>query len=206
MKGLPVATDAVARIGERIAVPGANGLRAGGGVVVVLTGHRRRDGVTTMAIALARYFAATPSRRVLLIDASENGGSIPWQWDHTAPDVTLSPIESLIQAAQGGGDGHRVALLRWPGDPGGAPADLVAESRQRYDVVLVDAGPLTGAGFRRWSRCADQTVLVVDGNRTTVEALRRLATELDHAQVQLTGVILNRRRFWIPDFLYRFLY
>jgi len=44
---------------------------------------------------------------------------------------------------------------------------------------------------------------VIDTERTTVEALERLRSDLAHAGRSLTGIILNKRRLPVPEALYR---
>jgi hypothetical protein len=53
-----------------------------------------------------------------------------------------------------------------------------------------------------WADAANQVLLVVDTTRTTVKALERLQKSLSSTSLSLTGVILNKRRFPIPSFLY----
>ena len=45
-------------------------------------------------------------------------------------------------------------------------------------------------------------LLVVDTTRTTLPALERLGKELKAAEFTLSGVIMNKRDYPIPGFLY----
>ena len=74
--------------------------------------------------------------------------------------------------------------------------------RARYDVIVVDAGSLQQGLAHFWSRMASQVLLVVDTTRTTVQALERLGKELKTAKLALSGVVLNKREYPIPQFLY----
>ena len=80
--------------------------------------------------------------------------------------------------------------------------DYLSAMRARYDVIVVDTGSLQEGALRLWAGVASQVLLVVDTTRTTVQALERLAKDLKSAKQAITGVVLNKRDYPIPQFLY----
>ena len=64
------------------------------------------------------------------------------------------------------------------------------------------AGALTSRAPYDWSDGTSQVLLVVDTDRTKVEALSRLRKELKTAKLKLGGIVLNKREYHIPRFLY----
>jgi Mrp family chromosome partitioning ATPase len=205
-------SEAFDPIRERILSAGRDLKAAGGAIAVVLTARRRGDGVTTIAIGLARSFARTPHCRVLVIDHDAVEGGVAARLDVAARTLDPAPAgrpapsarDVILPVASAGfdlltlGPGHARAL---PDEPPWEP--LLTELRSAYDVILVDAGSLERHVPLGWGRWADQTILVVDTTSTTVETLDRLKADLKYWAQPLTGVILNKRRLPVPDALYR---
>jgi capsular exopolysaccharide synthesis family protein len=81
---------------------------------------------------------------------------------------------------------------------------LVAELRKRFDYVLIDAAPL-GA----YPECAvlcdkvDSVILVVKHGSTRREVVMRTRETVTRAGGRILGIVLNRRKFPIPEFLYK---
>jgi len=78
--------------------------------------------------------------------------------------------------------------------------------RERFDFTLLDAPPLTldpeSASLARWT---DGVILVVYAGRTRWEVVEQAKVQLQLAGAKLLGVVLNRRRFAIPQWLYNSL-
>ena len=82
----------------------------------------------------------------------------------------------------------------------------IAELRQRFDFVIVDAPPLT-----RYSdavvlgRLSNGLVLVIEANSTRREAAAAVTESLRSAKVPILAAVLNKRTFPIPEKIYRML-
>jgi capsular exopolysaccharide synthesis family protein len=80
----------------------------------------------------------------------------------------------------------------------------LAELKAEFDYVLIDAAPVNVyADAALLGKLADGVVLVVQANSTRREVVRKAKESLDSAKVRLLGAVLNKRRFPIPEFLYR---
>jgi len=80
----------------------------------------------------------------------------------------------------------------------------LGELRAEFDYVLVDGPPVNlYADTALLGKLADGVVLVVQANSTHREAARKAKESLESANVRLLGVVLNKRTFPIPEFLYR---
>ena len=80
----------------------------------------------------------------------------------------------------------------------------LAELRAEFDYVLIDAAPANlYADAALLGKLADGVVLVVQANSTHREVVRKAKQSLDSAKVRLLGAVLNKRRFPIPESLYR---
>jgi capsular exopolysaccharide synthesis family protein len=79
----------------------------------------------------------------------------------------------------------------------------IAELRRRFGFVVVDMSPIVpfseGVQF---ARVPDGVVLVVWSGRTKRELVQRALELLDDAGARVLGTVLNRRRFYVPRFIY----
>ncbi len=90
--------------------------------------------------------------------------------------------------------------------PGERPwVDALAGLRASYDLILIDAGAISTPLALRWARLGDLRVLVVDASRTNEEELERLRSELHSIGQEVDAAVLNKRRYYVPGFLYRFV-
>jgi len=81
---------------------------------------------------------------------------------------------------------------------------LLQSALQRYHTVLIDAPPIVGSpetppmtGF------ADGVVLVVHCGKTKREIVQRSMNMIGQFDARVLGVVLNRKKYYIPDFIYR---
>jgi capsular exopolysaccharide synthesis family protein len=80
----------------------------------------------------------------------------------------------------------------------------LAELKAEFDYVLIDAPPVSlYADAALLGRLADGVVLVVQANSTRREVVRKTKERLESAKLRLLGAVLNKRRFPIPEFVYR---
>lgn len=86
----------------------------------------------------------------------------------------------------------------------GAIARVVDDARNRHAAVLIDLPPLLVVPeAEHISTLCDGVVLVVRADKTRQEVMQQAQTRLEAAGSRLLGVILNRRRFYVPAKLYR---
>ena len=55
------------------------------------------------------------------------------------------------------------------------------------------------------ARLADEVILVVEAERERMEVIKSTQEILAEAKANLTGIILNKRNFYIPKWLYKTL-
>jgi Mrp family chromosome partitioning ATPase len=81
---------------------------------------------------------------------------------------------------------------------------FISELRTRFEYVLIDAAPVgTYPDCAALCDKVDAVLLVVKHGSTRREVLRRTKGIVTRAGGNILGVVLNRRRFPIPGFLYR---
>ena len=215
MRGTTVRNDgelraSVEAIRERLfALASATGADSGGAFTVLMS-RIGGEGVTTVTACLARAIARDRLLRVLVIafDAGKRGaaamlGVTPKAFAGFGAAEDAPAPRQFVQALEDGFlnvltvDAAVAIGARWTQALGALAGE--------YDLVLVDAGskrnPLPG----RRPENSDRVVLVIDSSRTTVEELRRLRAEFDAGDNRPAAVILNKRDYYVPRFLYRYV-
>jgi len=172
--------------------------------VFVITSSVQGEGKSTVATNLA-IALSEGDKRVLLIDADLRRPAVA-QYTGMVPDTGLSTILagriSLEDAVQPWGDGALTVLTagRIPPNPSEllssrAMAALIADARERFDVIVIDTPPLGAvADAASLVSVADGTVVVVD--RTTVRRsqLTHTVDAIRRAGGSVAGVVLNKAR------------
>ena len=207
--------DAYRQIASRI-VSGedAEKARESGAIVVSLVSRSPREGVSTVSRELAMVLQMGRHGRVLLIDGSSAKSTSAREKSGAARELTLEAVEQQSNErpfpesylSRAGADGivaMRIAdssILNseaWP--------DAFQQMRQLFDVILVDTGSMASDTPYLWSRYATRALLVVDVQRTGIQELERLRFELTHSGLHPDAVILNKKKYYVPGFLYRHL-
>ena len=197
--------------------PGQSGASAqtpgpAGALVVSLMSRVGGEGVTTVAVGLARALARVGSLRTLLIDhdsgrggAAAQLGSSPQTFAGWTAQASASALLDAVVDIEPG----QLGLLNLGSNvPSGFANDILwapayAALRQCHDLVLVDAGSTRQPLALRWARLVDLRLLVLDTGRTTAEELERLKVEWQANGQTLDAVVLSKRDYPVPGFLYR---
>lgn len=185
-------------------------------IIVEIIAANRGEGVSSVVRGLAQAAALIGSARVLICDATPERSNFS-HFRVDAPAATLDDfaakragLDDAIVDAPGAGlslcalsdpeSGSRVAVNI------GAVDAVLAMLRERYDLIVIDAPPtnrnVLGPAL---AKKADGVVLVVEAERTRtpIAAAALHAIEINAGRV--LGVVLNKRRFHIPGFVYRWL-
>jgi Mrp family chromosome partitioning ATPase len=183
-----------------------------GALVVSLLARVPGEGVTTIAVGLARAVTRVHTLRTLLVGYDSGGrgaaamlGVPARPFAGWADDSAASSLSAAVVPVQ---PGQLDLLTLGAAVPSGFAADErwaadFAQLCPAYDVILVDAGATTQPLALRWARIAALQLLVVDTGRTTAEELERLKVEWRSNGQEVDAVILNKRDFHVPGFLYR---
>jgi capsular exopolysaccharide synthesis family protein len=173
------------------------------------------EGVSTVSAYLASSLASLSGGRILLVDADIKDPSL-----HTIFNAQLSP--GFADSAQG--DNKQSALIQPSsvdnldllsaglGDPSRIRkiidqqhfSDLLEHWKSQYRYVLIDT-PAVWEG--NYSVClgsvVDGVIMVFEAEAVRWEIARRAKDRLEVGGAHVMGGILNKRRFYIPNWLYR---
>lgn len=82
---------------------------------------------------------------------------------------------------------------------------VLQEMKERYDFVIIDSSPLSCAETSVLASKVDGVVLVLEAEKTSWETAQSAHKKLKSSNVDLMGVILNRKKYHIPESIFRLL-
>jgi Mrp family chromosome partitioning ATPase len=195
--------------------------RAGQPMVINFTGYRKGEGVSTLVTNFALTLSEDPDLRILLVDFNLQQPSLyrffqndNGEQDARPSDQLVSNDGVVVRDRQMVRTGPRLDVIiskrRADRDPdAGGIEDVerfMLKAKEHYDFILIDGPPLHGNSFANLLAAnSDYTVLVVKAHGVRRQVLREAIMQLDRLGANLLGVILNKREFPIPRFIYRML-
>jgi capsular exopolysaccharide synthesis family protein len=168
--------------------------------VYAVTSASSGDGKTSLVLSLGLSFAASGSR-VLLIDADLIGAGLTARIGVRAEEGVLEAmvagdISHYVHAT----DAENLAILpvgrasrRFPGTIAPVAVQrLIADARKRFDIILIDTGPILGSiEASGVAAAADGVVLCIARGQHRPLTDRALA-HLQAIGARLAGVVFNR--------------
>ena len=172
------------------------------------------EGTSTIARNTATALARQRTERILLVDANLRA---PIQHTEFSVERTTGISDVIsgsvsLTAAIKSEVSPGLSLLT-AGEPIDSPSRVLSQSvlqglvmalTSLFDWVIVDGPPLTvypeAASLAAVSGGA---VLVVRAERTRTEVVEESKKVLGESEVDVIGAVLNRRKYHIPDFIYR---
>jgi capsular exopolysaccharide synthesis family protein len=184
-------------------------------IMVAATDHG--EGGTTTAAILASTLARSKNFKTLLIDANPRTPALDdvftgQQNPAGLSDVVLAEVDleqSIYQTDLPNlfvlPCGKPVASPSYIFD-GEAMTDLLNKLRNSFDFIIFDASPLGSYSESSFlASKVDGVILVIEAERTKAEVVKRIKKELESADVTILGVVLNKKKKYIPAFFERFL-
>ena len=184
--------------------------------MLAVIGCHRHEGVSTVAANFATTLSRHGDGRVLLVDSNICHPSV-----HRIFKANLSPgLTDILANGQSEGDiiqslpEHNLHILS-AGTTNGNLSEifdsdgftkLLNSIKNYYHFVVVDVPALNDASSAaRLASLCDGVVLVVEAERLRWEVAQRAKEQLIKSNANVLGVVLNKRRFHIPEWLYQTL-
>jgi len=178
-----------------------------GSVVIYFTAVSHGEGTSTIARELAITAARSAWCKVALVDANPGAGAQSGAFGlldvaAEAPDLPFSRSwfgeAELQEAALSGGTAvPSVEAVR----------GLFDRLRTEFTLIVVDGPPTASVRHATaFSAAADYVVLVVEAERTRATDLERARTALEQLGARVLGIVLNKRRTWVPGLLSRLIW
>ena len=181
--------------------------------LIGVTSCHRKEGVSTVAANLAKTLARKNNARILLVETNHlrptayqvfgvthNPG--PTDLVLKGPDIVSSNNAyfrnlDVIPSGLGGMSLSQLADSK-------EFADLLTLWRNEYSSVILDLPAIFSANSTlRLASLLEGVFMVVAAEEVNWEVAQRAKAKMIQAKVNLLGVVLNKRCFHIPDWLYR---
>jgi hypothetical protein len=188
--------------------------RRQGSVVQFASAQREREG-SKIVLELAKLTAQRLDRKVLLFAigpvpyALPNGTGQPpsdESWESSVRSGIL--IEEQIHTIEG----TSLSFCQIGSSAETLPAILdnprfdafINLLRSRFDMVLVDCPSMAESTIAaRIASISDGVVLIVDAGKTRWQVIKNQIREIQANRGSVLGVVLNKRKFYIPEFIYK---
>lgn len=172
------------------------------------------EGTTTIATNFARLLALQTQEKVLLVEMNARKPSLYWKLglqSNLGVAHYLEGKEKLDAIAQPTAQGSFDAIHIGESDPIKIQVhldrmfpSLLQDAKQKYDTVLIDAPPVIGSPETPpLSAYVDGVVVVVHSGKTKREIAQRSLGMIGQFDGKVLGVVLNRKKYYIPEFIYR---
>lgn len=163
--------------------------------LVGITACNHGEGATTISRELARSLAGEGFEVLLCgaLDTKGAGSGRRGAVRTVVPNLSFANISDLHRAPA---DRKTLSAFRaW-----------IEEVRDAYEVILVDTPPvLNEGGWDALYGIEDGLLLVVEAERTRQAVLKATLEAIAAAGGHVLGIIFNRRRRHIPEFVYQWL-
>jgi len=184
--------------------------------VLAITGSHDNEGASSVAANLARALARPGDGQVLLVDANFQHPSIHQIFEsRLSPGlsdiltngqnidgvVVPSPVQNLHILSAGTINGNLSEIF-----DSEKFTSLLDSIKKDYRYVVIDLPAVNEASWAlRLARLCDGVGLVVEAERSRWEVAQRTKELLEQSKAKIIGVIINKRRFYIPRWLYQTL-
>lgn len=181
---------------------------------ILITGTAHGCGATTTAVSLATAMAKDSKRNVLLVDGNfrtpglhrvfgtaYNGGMYDllnfngqstFEFRKVGPgELYLLPSGINRPVQNGYFESNRFDIF-------------LKQVRARFDYVILDSAPVNEFPDST-AMCAkvDGVIIVITYGKTRRQVALRVKKELEDSGANLLGVVFNKRKYYIPDWIYR---
>jgi len=185
--------------------------------VVLFVGASAGSGTSTAAANFAATLAQELDSQILLIDANlrSRKGSDLLRADLEQVGPGLGPVRMsaasppLAYSVSGQPNLHVLSICSKYSTPfalfeSEAFDGFLRSARGRFKYVVVDAPPLQGNPVSLvLSRKADGVILVIESEKTRKRSALWAKQQIEGVGGKLLGVVLNKRKHYIPDWLYK---
>jgi protein-tyrosine kinase len=182
--------------------------------VIMLVSSTENEGCTTTAVNLARALASDDKIKVLLIDGNLRSSSLHQAFgldnknglsdiirgdSDTEQAIKKTDIENLFVVTGGKNAGNSASIL-----DSSELKPLLDQLKERFDFVILDAPPVT-LYSDSISLCSkvDGVISVVEAEKTRWEVAEGAKERLKAAGARILGGVLNKRKYHIPQSIYK---
>lgn len=176
--------------------------------IIFISSSYKGEGATTIAWELSRYITEVIKKNVLFVDYSQSRQAA------TLLDVARGKgrVEDAVVKLTNGEGQLSVASLADDEERGSAVAYIEELSKVfstlkgNFDYIIVPtSNVILEASHVSLSKLADGTLFVIEADRTRAPVAKQALQNLRDSGARVVGVILNKRFYYIPKWLYSHL-
>ena len=173
--------------------------------MIAFISARGGEGVSFTAFHYARSLASEGTRKILLLDAGKFNA-------HNYAQYGIIPKHTIVNAVTQGNMlsnavyrvNDTLAVARLGENYTFILFSLWQELQALYDIIIIDTGSLAHCvDAVRLAANADAVVMVAQANQTRKPVLKNLCEALLGAGAKIAGVIVNKKKHYIPEAMYR---
>jgi len=183
---------------------------------ILFIGAREGEGTSTVVREFARVAAKRLGKSVFLLDAEGQNPKEQHVFLHITPDSGWEEVTRDGAVVETIANPERSDLQALPVTRAVTLGPLNYYSpdirdyweslKERYDLILIDGLPASvSPDGIEISRRVDGVVLVVEAEKTRWPVVESLKERILSVGGAILGIVFNKRRFHIPDAIYRFL-
>jgi Mrp family chromosome partitioning ATPase len=171
--------------------------------VLCFTSAQPGEGVTHVVRALANELGTQAPERVARVDLAYLQTSALLFSGSTALSITPMQDDSREMREDAFDTSKSNLQLNWHGNRQHR-RDRISGLRSHFDYVLIDCPSLrTSADVLGIAPLVDGVLLVVEANRTQPRQILHTERQIEAAGGLIRGHILNKRKYFVPNWLYR---
>lgn len=178
--------------------------------VLAITSCHRGEGVSSVAQALAYTAAFTEGQHVMLVNSNNHHPECDAVPALLKPQGLLEVaverrlIDSLAMGPRSFGNGRTSTGTPIPEPPPASGSSVLASECSSYELVIMDL-PSQSEGIHAATQAAaaDGSLLVVQSGRLRRAIVETAVERLRTSGANIVGVVLNRRRLYVPKWAYR---
>jgi capsular exopolysaccharide synthesis family protein len=181
---------------------------------LMFTGTGHGIGVTTAVINFSRAIARSTGRKVLIID-------INLRTPHLHSVFNLNPADGVSELILNKevktcnfkkvGEGQLYAFTCGSNCSEGVNyfepesfSKLLQKAVDKFDYVILDSAPISRfSDSQAICSLVDGTLLVIEAGKTRHQVALKAKKDLEDAGGNLLGIVLNKRKYYIPEWIYR---
>jgi capsular exopolysaccharide synthesis family protein len=190
------------------------GYRADSVKTIMFTGTSHKCGTTTTAVSLGTMLAKEAGYKVLLVDTNIRNPGL-----HSVFKTELNG--GICELISGIGDNTFEFKRVGPAELYFVPCGIISPgskrhfdsprfesflklAREKFDYVLLDAAPI-GNYPDPQTICSkvDGVVMVITSGKTRRQVAQRVKKEVEDSGGKILGVVINRRKYNIPEWIYK---
>ena len=183
---------------------------------LLVCGSARKEGVTLISFHLAMFLSKEYSMKVLYVDTNLNHAAIPKiqnlpgvysfvsERKNLASLIVQTEYPGLYLLPSGSGTiGKNIGSNMLSREP---IESLLDFCRTHFDITIIDGQPLVSSPVMvEFARVADMTLLVCRYGYSRYEVSKLAIDKLQKFGITSIGVILNDRKFPVPQKLYKLM-